>query len=116
MHSCRLRQTLSQLPRTLEAPLRTLLLGERLRILDVLRDHARELTSLQQLTPLAATAGDLVLRGADRLLRPTARLDAHDVAIACRRDEAKHAVLVAQLYQDDTFAGTREVVHFVGTA
>src|SRR5688572_11794686 len=46
---------------------------ERLRIFDVVGDHPRELSALQQFTPLAAAPGDLVLGGADRLLAAAAR-------------------------------------------
>src|SRR5687767_14081165 len=46
----------------------SLLSGQRLRRLGNRPDDASKLTPLQELAPLAAPAGDLVLRGADCLL------------------------------------------------
>ena len=61
---------------------------------DIRWNDARELAALEQFAPLAAAAGHLVLRRADRLLAAAARFDAHQVAVAGRGDEAEHAVLV----------------------
>src|SRR5215510_4479663 len=74
----------------------------------------RELAALQELPPLAATAGDFVLRGADCLFSAAAGLDREDVAIPGRRDEAEHSVLFAELDKQHAFAGTGQVVHFLG--
>jgi transcription termination factor Rho len=51
------------------------LLPERLRRVGDRPEHADELPPLQQLAPLAAAAGHLVLRRADRLLRAAAGLE-----------------------------------------
>src|SRR5215831_315094 len=74
----------------------------------------RELAALQELPPLAAAAGDFVLRGADRLFSAAAGLDREDVAISGRRDEAEHSVLFAELDEQHALAGAGQVVHFLG--
>src|SRR5207237_4016488 len=86
-------------------------------IFHVVRNNSRELAALQQLASLAAPAGHLVLRGADRLLAAAARLHTQQVAIAARGDEAEHAVVFAgQLDENHAFAWTGEVVHLIGAA
>src|SRR4029079_8192850 len=61
----------------------------------IVGNHTAELAALQQLAPLAAAPGHLVFRGADRLLGAAGGLDAHQIAVALRRHEANHLVLVA---------------------
>src|SRR5215467_2856621 len=79
------------------------------------RPHdTRELAALQELAPLAAAAGDFVLRGADRLFSAAAGFDREDVAISGRRDEAEHSVLFAELDEQHALAGAGQVVHFLG--
>src|SRR5215467_1312409 len=79
------------------------------------RPHdTRELAALQELAPLAAAAGDFVLRGADRLFSAAAGLDREDVAISGRGDEAEHSILFAELDEQHAFAGAGQVVHFLG--
>src|SRR5258705_2258287 len=91
--------------------------GERLRIFDFVGNHASELAALEQLSTLATSAGHFIFRGADRLLAASARLHAQQVAVAGRRDEAEHAVVLPrQLDQDDALARPREVIHLVGAA
>src|SRR5688500_11469900 len=70
-------------------------------VLHVVRDHARELSALQQLAPLAAAAGDLVFGGADRLLAAPARFNPHQIAIARRGDEAEHMILLRLQFDED---------------
>src|SRR6185295_17352901 len=74
----------------------------------------RELAALQELPPLASAAGDFVLRSADRLFSAAAGFDRENVAISGRRDKAEHVVLFAEFDEQHAFAGTGQVVHFLG--
>src|SRR5438093_69671 len=69
-------------------------------------DDARELSPLEQLAAFAAAAGHLVFRRADRLLGAAGRLDGEEIAVAARRDEAEHTVVLREFDQEHAFAGT----------
>src|SRR5687768_13749055 len=91
--------------------------GQRLRVFDFVENNTRELTALQQLAPLAAPAGDLILSGADRLFGSPARFDPHDVTVASRRQEAKNPVFIRrQLDENDPLPRARQVIDLVGAA
>src|SRR5688572_16259193 len=86
-------------------------------VLHLVRDHARELSALQQFAAFAAAAGDLVFGGADRLLAAAARFNPHQIAIARRGDEAENMVLLRlQFDEDHSFAWPGQVIHLVGAA
>src|SRR5688572_1436174 len=84
-------------------------------ILDFIRDDSCELSALQQLAPLAAAASDFVFGGADGLLAAPAGFNTHQIAIARRRNEAEHVILLRlQLDEDHPFARPGQVIHLVG--
>src|SRR5919108_1757793 len=79
--------------------------------------EARELSALQQLPSLAATAGYAVLRGADRLFRASACFDRQQIAISGRCDESEHPVgFRIQLDQNDPAPWAGEEIDLVGLA
>src|SRR5688572_20451780 len=82
------------------------LLGiERRRVFHVGRYHPRKLPPLEQFPSFAAPAGNLVLRGADRLLAAPAGFHPHQVPVAQRRHEPQHVVLLPRQFdQDDPLA------------
>jgi hypothetical protein len=63
-------------------------------IFNVVRNDPRELTALEQFAPLPASTRHLVFRSADCLLAAAARLDAQQIAVTTRRDEAEHVILI----------------------
>src|SRR5688500_5974879 len=73
---------------------------------NVTRYDLREATALHQLSSLPATAGDFVLRGADRLFAAAGRLHGQQVPVAGRHDRADHLVFrEIDLDQDDAASG-----------
>src|SRR5438093_12985081 len=79
-----------------------------------MRDHPRELAALQQLAPLAATAGRRILPETDRHLRAAAGLDAQQVALARGRAEAEHGVLLRrELHEDDSLPRAGQVIDLI---
>src|SRR5688500_19574543 len=70
------------------------------------RDHPNELASLKQLAALAATAGHLVLRRADRLFGPPCCFHRHQIPVAPRSHEAQQPVFLVELDQNATSTGT----------
>src|SRR3954471_16872792 len=79
-------------------------------------DDPRELAALQQLAALAAAPSDVVLRGADRLLRAATGLYCHQVAVSDRGNEPQHAIASIELDQDHAAPRAGEEIDFVSLA
>src|SRR4051812_16414621 len=81
------------------------------------RDDPGELPALEEFAAFSAATGDLVLRGADRLLGPASGFDRQQIAVALRRDEPQEAIFAGlQLDEDDAATWPAEEVDLLDLA
>src|SRR5687768_11765782 len=82
-----------------------------------LRQHAGELSSLEQFTSASAAACQAVLAGADGLRSSPGRFHGQEITVPARGDKPEHPIFVFRnLDEDHPAARARQEIHFINLA